>query len=706
MIASVACLAPACLGMSAQAAPTSAFPYEQASSSPFSTGSAPVSAAFSPNGQLLATADYLAAGLSVFTVNGTVLTAASGSPFASGNGPDALAFNPTGTLLATANLADGTVSMFSVNTSSGVLTPVTGSPFGTGEQIDLNGLGPMPRSVAFSPDGTLLAVANSEDDTISIFAVDSSGNLTEISGSPFATGSDPVSVTFSPNGSLLAVANSEDGTVSIFSVGQSNTLTPVSGSPFSTGNGPASVAFSPNGSLLAVANSTDGTVSLFSVASGGSLSPISGSPFPTAAGPLAVAFSTDGSMLSSADSAAGSVSVFRVDPSTGALTPAPGSPYAVGNGPHSAAFSSLGQLIAVANRADSTVAVLEPAPPTATISTPASGAYFLEGSKVATRFSCAEAPNGPGVGSCTDSNGIRSGHGRIATQKIGPHTYQVTAVSLDGLSSTTNLTYTVLAPPVQTKAAKITGASRTGVSGTGATLKCDAGTWTGSPTTYDYRWSRNGVPITQATQPTYVIQKIDEGSTLTCAITASNQVATTRAKPPGPVKVRIQPVSGCPAPTGRLSGTGLGLVTLDDPRAAIQAALHTSSDKRTASTDTFCLTPTDIEVGYPAGKLLRALPRALRTQLNGLAIWAATTNPLYSADGIAVGSTLIAAKARVRDLSLTTDNGNDMYSASFEHGTLLLAVANGLITEIGIADQRVTRSKAQRSALLQSLLGA
>ena len=44
------------------------------------------------------------------------------------------------------------------------------------------------------------------------------GALTPVTGSPFATGNDPVSVAFSPDGGLLATANDFASTVSVFSV--------------------------------------------------------------------------------------------------------------------------------------------------------------------------------------------------------------------------------------------------------------------------------------------------------------------------------------------------------------------------------------------------------------------------------------------------------------------------------------------------------
>jgi hypothetical protein len=139
-----------------------------------------------------------------------------------------------------------------INPTSGALTQVPGSPFATGEG---------PASVAFSPSGGLLATAN-YDDSVSVFSVGSSGALTPVPGSPFAGGGaalmGQVSVAFSPGGGLLATTTpGGNGPVTVFSVDQATgALTPVSGSPFATGQGPTeSAAFSPGGGLLATANS-------------------------------------------------------------------------------------------------------------------------------------------------------------------------------------------------------------------------------------------------------------------------------------------------------------------------------------------------------------------------------------------------------------------------------------------------------------------
>lgn len=243
--------------------------------SPFATGTGPTSVDFSSlvGGKLFASIPNSGANsVSVFEVNQTTgaFTPVPGSPFATGANPNFAAYSPvaSGNLFAAvANLNDNTVSVYSVDQTTGAFTPIAGSPFSTGSG---------PYSVAFSPvvSGNLFAtVLNIFDNTFSVYNVNqTTGVFTPIPSSPFTGGGQPNQMAFSPiiSGNLFAaIVNLSGNSISLFNVNQSTgNFTEIAGSPFATGTGPDGIAYSPvvSGNLFAAtANFIDNTVSVFRV---------------------------------------------------------------------------------------------------------------------------------------------------------------------------------------------------------------------------------------------------------------------------------------------------------------------------------------------------------------------------------------------------------------------------------------------------------
>jgi len=149
--------------------------------------------------------------------------------------PQGVAVDPRGKFLYLANYDDNDISAYAINPSSGMLTPVAGSPFGAGN---------LPFDVAVDPSGRFVYVTNVGSDDVSAYTINkSSGALTPVAGSPFPAGSGPLGVAIDPAGSYVFVANNASNNVSAYSIDSSNgALIQVAGSPFAAGTGPVSIA--------------------------------------------------------------------------------------------------------------------------------------------------------------------------------------------------------------------------------------------------------------------------------------------------------------------------------------------------------------------------------------------------------------------------------------------------------------------------------
>jgi hypothetical protein len=76
----------------------------------------------------------------------------------------------------------------------------------------------------------------------------------------------------------------------------------------------------------------------------------------------------------------------------------------------------------------------------------------------------------------------------------------------------------------------------TGTAAVGKTLVCDNGDWSSSPTTFTYKWSRDGAEIPGATAQTYLLTQADGATLAGCTVTAGNETGTGVA-PSGTVRV-------------------------------------------------------------------------------------------------------------------------------------------------------------------------
>ena len=234
-----------------------------------------------------------------------IATATFGNTFTTSSGVTVLAPD-----LVIANSTSNNVTILLGN-GDGTFQEATGSPYAVGKN---------PSSVLvadFNGDGnTDFAVANKDDDTISIFKGDGQGGFTEFPGSPFAlTNTSTISekgpiamvtanfraTTNKSNNSPevdLAVVNQSTNNVSIllgFVDSNSNiSFTEAPNSPISVGQSPVAIAVGDINSDtvpdLAVVNQTDNTVSVLLGSNNldGTFAAAAGSPLPTATTPAGI----------------------------------------------------------------------------------------------------------------------------------------------------------------------------------------------------------------------------------------------------------------------------------------------------------------------------------------------------------------------------------------------------------------------------------
>ncbi len=232
-----------------------------------------------------------------------------------------------------------TVSGFTAN-SNGVLTQITGSPFATGGGGVAGGASGVDRITVAG--GKFLYASNGGTQNISAFSVNpTTGALTPVAGSPFSdgasAGSGDISLAASPSGQYLFAGVATNTTVVTFSIGTDGSLTELSRVPVM--HGPAGMKVSADGNYLAVSlpnSGAFGAVAMFSIGSNGALTMINGAPVP-GTGPAGAISDVDidcaSSYVYAATPTAGAATVDVFNiGSGGVLSPASGSPFSAAPG--------------------------------------------------------------------------------------------------------------------------------------------------------------------------------------------------------------------------------------------------------------------------------------------------------------------------------------------------------------------------------------
>jgi 6-phosphogluconolactonase (cycloisomerase 2 family) len=250
--------------------------------SPFTVAANPFMLAFHPSGKFAFGPNWITPneGVSVFSIDaGTgAPTQIAGSPFAcaapSLPGVNVIAdaisvavspngsFLYVGTQVGGSGIVGGLMCGYSIDASTGALTALPGSPFLTAQNLNFI------TSLTFDPSGKFLYAAGSG--SFGAFTVDAaSGALTPIPGTPDLSSGNLQTATVDPSGKFLYVSDdayAPDSQIFVLSINPTTgLLTPISGSPFASVEFPYSVTIDPSGDLAYVALGSSAELSVYFV---------------------------------------------------------------------------------------------------------------------------------------------------------------------------------------------------------------------------------------------------------------------------------------------------------------------------------------------------------------------------------------------------------------------------------------------------------
>ena len=283
------------------------------------TGTGPLDVLVTPNGQYLYVINN-AGSVSAYTIGATgALTAATG-PTTVLNGPLFGAIDPTGTYLFVPDAGDNTVVTFTI-AADGSLTAGTPFPVAGATHVQVVAVDPTSKFLytVDSPGGS------SGNGNLYALSIGAGGVLTATinSGNPYPLGAGPIGVYVDPTGTIVEVANSFDNTLSVFTAAADGSLT--ADSLVETGAAPQFAVFakgtaeaSASVAAIVAANSVPGTLSAFTIDSSGVLTAVNTTPFASVASNNLLAGS--GSSVFTSSAIAKELGGYTVDPTSATAT--------------------------------------------------------------------------------------------------------------------------------------------------------------------------------------------------------------------------------------------------------------------------------------------------------------------------------------------------------------------------------------------------
>lgn len=288
----------------------------QLAGSPVSAGAAVQSLAMHPSGKYLYAANSGVNNISLYTISSTGALTEVTPRTNAGTSPTLLVIDKGGNFLYAANAGSFDISVYSINSGTGALMPVTQTS-GATAPIGLSAL-----NMTLAPSGSNLYVTGQgQFGYVEEFPVTNGVLGTPVATSPFLTGRNPNGLVIDASGAFLYTANTADNTISGFAINSDGSLTQISGSPLGESFvSPTGLLIDKSGKYFYVANQGSSNVSAYSLGSNGGLSLLSSSPFATGAQPTVLVSDSSGNFLFVGNQATPVIQSFTLDPSSGTLT--------------------------------------------------------------------------------------------------------------------------------------------------------------------------------------------------------------------------------------------------------------------------------------------------------------------------------------------------------------------------------------------------
>jgi 6-phosphogluconolactonase len=270
-------------------------------SSPYNNGVAAQSLAITPTNTFLYVATT--SGIFCYLINsdGSITIQNSGSAVAADVVATSMQVDSTGSFLLAAgvgtSIAAQAIGIYQINTSTGLLTALTGSPLALYTGNGTTGTVVTPTGMLITPNNSYVYVSL-QSLGVQVLTLGTGGALstgtTPTFLPPLSTSTTPADygLASDPSSKFLFVCELNTG-LRVLSIGTNGTLNEISGSPYATGTGPTGVVLDPTGSYVYVANKGSNNISAFTLTlASGKLAVVSGSPF-SSGGQLPIGFVND-----------------------------------------------------------------------------------------------------------------------------------------------------------------------------------------------------------------------------------------------------------------------------------------------------------------------------------------------------------------------------------------------------------------------------